>query len=88
MMMFFVALSQVVSGVYCDDSRWRITAFGFSGAVIALSLNIPRLIFTFISGELINKEYPFSIGDAFFGVFALFIGIAAVKSVKSRIEEK
>lgn len=83
MMLFFVALSQVVSGVYCDESRWRITAFGFSGGVIALCLNVPRFIFTFISKELVNAEYPFNIADAFFGIFAIFVALAAIKSAKA-----
>ncbi len=80
MILFFVALSQVVSGVYCDDSRWRITAFGFSGGLIALCLNIPRFIFTFVANDFINAEYPFNVADAFFGVFAIFVAAAAVKS--------
>lgn len=80
MILFFVALSQVMSGVYCDDSRWRITAFGFSGGVLALCINIPRFIFTFVAKDLINVEYPFNIADAFFGLFAIFVAVAAVKS--------
>lgn len=83
MMLFFVGLSQVISGVYSDDSRWRITAFGFSSGIIAICLNLPRLIFTFVSKELINFEYPFNMADAFFGLFAIFVAIAAVKSVEN-----
>lgn len=82
MMLFFVGLSQVVSGVYSDDSRWRITAFGFSSGILAVCINLPRLIFTFISKDFINMEYPFNLADAFFGLFAIFVAIAAVRSVK------
>lgn len=84
MMLFFVGLSQVISGVYSDDSRWRITAFGFSSGIIAICINLPRLIFSFASKGLINIEYPFNMADAMFGVFALFVAIAAVKSVKKQ----
>lgn len=84
MILFFVALSQVVSGVYCDDSRWRITALGFSGGVLALCINVPRFIFTFVSKDLINAEYPFNIADAFFGLFAIFVAVAAVKSTADK----
>lgn len=84
MLLFFVALSQVISGVYCDDSRWRITALGFSGGVLALCINIPRFIFTFVAKDLINIEYPFNVADAFFGIFAIFVAVAAVKSVDAK----
>lgn len=86
MLLFFVALSQVISGVYCDDSRWRITAFGFSGGLIALCLNVPRLIFTFVAKDFINVEYPFNLGDAFFGVFAIVVALTAIKSTKKQSE--
>ena len=82
MILFFVALSQVVSGVYSDDSRWRITALGFSSALLSFVISVPRLVFTLFADEFVNKEYPFSLDDAMFGIFALFIALAAVKSVK------
>ncbi len=84
MIMFFIALSQVMSGVYSDDSRWRITALGFSSALLSLTVSVPRLVFTVFANELVNKEYPFSFDDAMFGVFALFVALAAVKSVKKK----
>lgn len=84
MILFFVALSQVISGVYCDDSRWRITALGFSAGILALCINIPRFIFTFVAKELINIEYPFNVADAFFGIFAIFVAVAAVKSAADK----
>lgn len=80
MITFFVTLSQVVSGVYSDDTRWRITALGFSGAVLALSVNIPRLVLTLVANEFVNVEYPFSPDDAMFGLFAFSVAVAAIKS--------
>ncbi len=82
MILFFIALSQVVSGIYCDDSRWRITALGLSGALLSFCINVPRLVFTVFANEFVNKEYPFCFDDAMFGVFALFVALAAVKSAK------
>lgn len=84
MILFFVALSQVISGVYSDVSRWRITALGFSGAMLSLCISVPRLVLTVFADEFVNKEYPFSFDDAMFGVFALFVAVAAVKSVKKQ----
>ncbi len=81
MITFFVALSQVVSGVYSDDTRWRITALGFSGAVLALSINIPRLVLTLMANNFINTEYPFNPADTFFGIFAFSVAVAAIKSL-------
>lgn len=82
MILLFVALAQVVSGVYSDDSRWRITALGLGGALISFTVSVPRFVFTVFAGEFVNREYPFSFDDAMFGIFALFIALAAVKSVK------
>lgn len=82
MILFFVSLAQVVSGVYCEDSRWRIIALGLSSAMISLCINIPRFIFTFFASEFLNKEYPFNLGDTMFAVFAVFVALAAYASVK------
>ena len=82
MILFFVALSQVISGVYCDVSRWRITALGLSGALISFAINLPRLILTIFASDSVNKEYPFSLADTMFAVFAVAISVAAYKSVK------
>lgn len=79
MILFFVAFSQVVSGVYSDTSRWRITALGLSGAVVSLCANVPRLIFTLFANEFLNKEYPFNFADAAFAFFAVFVALAACK---------
>lgn len=84
MILFFIALSQVVSGIYCDDSRWRITALGLSSALLAFTINVPRLIFTVFANEFVNKEYPFCLDDTMFGVFALFVALTAVKSAKKQ----
>lgn len=80
--MFFVALSQVISGVYSDDTRWRVTALGLSAALISFSVNVPRLVFTIFANDFVNKEYPFSLGDTAFAIFAVAIALAAMKSVK------
>lgn len=88
MLLFFVALAQVMSGVYSDDSRWRVPALGFGTGILALLLNVPRFIFTLVSKGLVNAEYPFNLADAFCGIFAVFVALAAVKSVKASAAEK
>lgn len=82
MILFFVALSQVISGVYCDTSRWRIPALGLGGALISLSVNVPRLVLTVFADEFVNKEYSFNLADTVFAVFAIIVVIAAVKAKK------
>lgn len=83
---FFVALAQVVSGVYSDVSRWRITALGLSAGMLSLCINIPRLVLTFVSNGYVNAEYPFNFADAMFGLFAFFVAFAAIESVKEKTE--
>ena len=88
MILFFVALSQVVSGVYCDDSRWRITGLGLSGALMALCINVPRLVLTLFASEFVNKEYPFSFADTMFALFAIFVAVAASESALQKSDEE
>lgn len=71
MVMFFMALAQVASGVYVDNFKWRIPAFGLSAALIGAVLNIPRLIFTFVNSELINSDHPFCLADLVFVIFII-----------------
>lgn len=76
MVMFFMALSQLVSGVYSSAIRWRIYGLGLPAALIALTLNVPRLILSFVQGgAFINPEHPFCVADLIFGVFVLVLVI-------------
>ncbi len=70
--MFFVAFAQVNSGVYSDGFTWRISGFGFPAALIALTLSLTRLVFSFVSGgSFINPEHPFNIADFAFSIFVI-----------------
>ena len=86
MILFFVALAQVVSGVYSDDSRWRITALGFGSALVSFSINVPRLVLTVFAGDFVNKEYPFNLADTVFAVFAICVVITVIKKCESQAE--
>lgn len=82
MLLFFMALSQVITGVYSDGFRWRIFAFGYIAALIAVTISLPRLIFSFISnGALINSLHPFSLVDLMFAIFALILILCYKDSV-------
>lgn len=71
MLLFFMAFAQVAGGVYSDGFRWRIPAFGSVAALIAITLSVSRLIFTFIdSGSFINPDHPFILADFVFALFA------------------
>ena len=83
MILFFVAFAQVTSGVYSDDSRWRITALGLSGALVSLGINVPRLVLGIFANDFINKEYPFNLADTAFAVFAVVVAFATVKSISA-----
>lgn len=82
MLIFFMALAQVISGVYSDGFQWRIPAFGASAALIAGMLSVPRLIFTFVGYEsYINPQHTFQITDlAFFG-FILVLTATVCKKI-------
>ena len=83
MIMFFMALAQVSSGVYKDAVKWRIPAFGLSAAIIAATLSIPRMIFTLVNAELIVSEHPFYLSDLLFAVFVLTLIIKIKDSAKA-----
>lgn len=84
MILFFMAFAQVNSGVYREGFGWRIPAFGLSAALIAVSVNIPRLIFTVVDAEkYINPNYTFNLNDLMFCVFAVMLVPLSVRfSVK------
>lgn len=74
MLLFFMALAQVVTGVYSDGFRWRIFGLGYTAALIALTTSVPRLIFTFVQGgAFINADHPFFVSDLVFAAFALVV---------------
>ena len=78
MLIFFMALAQVISGVYSEGFRWRIPSYGAAAALIAIILSIPRLIFTVISFEkFINPQHTFQLADFAFFIF-IFVLVKTV----------
>lgn len=72
MLLFFMALSQVVTGVYSDGFRWRIFAYGYIAALFSVTISLPRLIFSFISnGAFVNSLHQFSLADFIFAIFTI-----------------
>ena len=90
MMLFFLAFAQVNSSVYSDGFRWRIPAFGYSAALIAVTLSVARLIYTVVnSAGSLNSEHPFNITDLMFSVFAFTVVFALTdKKAISRTREE
>ena len=90
MILFFMAFAQVNSGVYSEGFGWRIPAFGLIAALIAVSVNVPRLIFTVVdAGKYINVNYTFNVNDIMFSVFVVLLVPLAVKfSVKKEYTEE
>ena len=74
MLIFFMALAQVVSGVYSDGFSWRIPSFGAAAALIAATISLPRLVFTFVGFEkYVNTMHTFQLADLAFFVFILML---------------
>ncbi len=90
MIMFFMAFAQTASGVYSDVYRWRVTGFGLSAALVALTLNCARLICVFLKGaDMLNGKYPFSVTDFIFAIFAVILIKAVITESKTKeIEEE
>ena len=82
MLIFFMALAQVVSGVYSDGFSWRIPSFGAAAALVAVILSVPRLIFTVVSFEkFINPQHTFQLSDLAFFVFILLLTMTVCKDI-------
>ncbi len=89
MVLFFMALAQVSSGVYSTDSRWRIPGFGYSAALFAAVISVSRLIFTLLNKDAyINSEHPFSIVDLVFAIFVLVLIFAVTLNTSPQTTEE
>lgn len=86
MLMFFMAMAQVVTGVYSDGFRWRIFGFGYTAALLAITTSLPRLIFSFVNGAFINIQHPFYLCDLAFAFFAVTL-ILSYKPQEPESEE-
>ncbi len=89
MMLFYMSLAEVNGGVYSDDNRWRLNAFGLPAALLALMLSVPKLIFTFVNSEkFVNAEYPFQLIDLIFGLFVLVLSYYSSKNLTAYTAEE
>ncbi len=89
MIMFFMAFAQTASGVYSKEFRWRVTGFGLSAALIAVTVNFSRLIYVFIKGAgALNGKYPFTVTDFLFALFIIVLISNIISEGKTKeIEE-
>lgn len=72
MMIFFLALARISSGLSNERSMRSLFASGYAGVFFTLTTNVPRFIITVVgSGELLPDEYPMELCDLFFAVFAI-----------------
>ncbi len=71
MLLFFMTMAQVVSGVYSDGFRWRFFGLGYTASILALTTSVPRLIFSFVNSDFINPQHPFYLCDLMFAIFAV-----------------
>lgn len=87
MVMFFMAFAQVVSGVNSTGFSWRIYGFGYSAALIAITINISRCIVAIIKGSsaLNSSHLPESV-DIAFALFAVMLIGQLVRKSKNTEE--
>lgn len=87
---FLYSLAQCISGVYADTAMWRLTGVGLTASMLLISLNLPKLLLTFISsGKYIVAEYPVDYAEFFLGLFILSVVLSlGKKSEKAEDTEK
>ena len=86
MVMFFMALAQVASGVYKDTVKWRLTGFGLSAGVIAAVLSISRLVMSLVSviaaSDFTVSGHSFTLADLLFALFVLTLALKIKEDAK------
>ncbi len=80
MMIFFLAFARISSGIANDKSMRSLFNSGYICIFFCALANIPRLVISLTgNGHLIPTEYPFSVSDL---AFALFAGAYIVNAMK------
>ena len=83
MLIFFLALARVSSGLANEKSMRSIFKSGFVSAFFCLVANVSRLILIVIGqGEKLPNEHPFEACDFFFAIFAIAYIVNAMKCAK------
>lgn len=83
LVLFLMALAQVASGVNSTGFEWRLTGFGLFAALISVTINFPRLVYSLIFGaQALNEHHPFSLVDVVFALFAVTLVIALNKKTE------
>ncbi len=83
LVLFFMALAQVVSGVNSTGFEWRIAAFGLFAALIAVTVNVARFAYGIVMGfSALNEHHPFSFVDIAFAMFAVSLIFTLNKKAK------
>ena len=94
MMVFFLALARISSGLANETSMRSLFASGYVSVFFCLLTNIPRLIVTITgNGNALPGEYPLALCDLFFAFFAVAYIVNAMvyakeNDYKELIEEK
>lgn len=89
MVMFFMALAQVASGVYKDTVKWRLTAFGLSAGLIAAVLSVSRIVMNVVEivmhTDFSVSGHSSSFADLLFAVFAVSLAVKIKDDAKRPI---
>ena len=97
MVMFFMALAQVASGVYKDTVKWRLAGFGLSAGLIAAVLSVSRIVMSLVE-MVMQADYTVSghsgsFADLLFAIFAISLAVkikedAKISAISAQSEEK
>ena len=83
MMIFFLALARISSGLANETSMRSLFASGYVSVFFCLVTNIPRLVVVLTgNGRLLPDEYPLALCDLFFAFFSVSYIVNAMVSAK------
>lgn len=87
MAMFFMSFAQVNSGVGSTGLSWRLSGFGYSAALIALTLFFSRSAISLVKGsQVLNQSFLANSADMFIAVFVMVLVAELLK--KDRVNEE
>ncbi len=83
MMIFFLSLARISSGLASETSMRSLFASGYVSVFFCLVTNIPRLVVVLTgNGKLLPNDYPLALCDLFFAFFAVSYIVNAMVCAK------
>ncbi len=87
-MVFLLALAQVIAKIDADNVFWKLYAYGLPAAMLSIVCFLPRLILVLTgNADKLNPLYSPAFSDLTFAVYAIYICITSVKTKTTSVEE-